>query len=63
MVNGIRTMYPRGLNKGFAPKFYVGSRVRHETTEECRMTYRSRRYEYNNKDKNNSPNTLNNRNY
>ena len=35
MVNGIRTIYPGGLNKkAFDSKLCVGSRVRHENTFE-----------------------------
>ena len=46
MVNGIRTIYPRGLNKRLGLKFRVGSRVLHETPEEGRRTYRLKRCEY-----------------
>ena len=46
MVNEIRTIFPRGLDKGFC----VGSRVRHNTPEEGRRDYRSKRCEYNNED-------------
>ena len=34
MVNGIRIIYPSGLNKGISLKFCVGSRVQHEIPEE-----------------------------
>ena len=34
MVNGIRTINPRGLGKEFISKFCVGFRVRHKTVEE-----------------------------
>ena len=30
MVNGIRIIYHRGLNKGFGSKFRIGSKVRQE---------------------------------
>ena len=39
--------------------FRVGSRVRQETPEEGRRTHQPKRYEYNNKDEDNSPKTLN----
>ena len=62
MVNGIRTSAtPRGLNEGHGSKLHVGSRVR-QTPEDGRTTYRSKRCEYNNKDEDNSPKTLNNTN-
>ena len=42
MVNGLRTVSPRGLNKGFGSKLCEGTRtrqessqVRKETLEEC----------------------------
>ena len=59
MFNGIRASDPRGLNKGRGPKFRVGYRVRQETPEEDRETYRPIRCEYNNKDEDNSSKTLN----
>ena len=58
MVNGIGTIYPSGLNKGFGSRFCVGTRVRHETPEEVRRTYEPKRCEYNNDDEDNSPNIL-----
>ena len=61
MVNGIRTIYIRILNKGFGLKFCVGFRVRHETSKEGQRVHRLKRCEYNNKDT--SPNTLNNKNF
>ena len=63
MINGIRTSDPHGLNKGRGSKFRVGSRIRQETTEEGRRTYRQKRCEYNNKDENHSPKTLNDKNH
>ena len=60
MVNKIGTVYPFGLNKRFSPRSYEDSRVRHETPEEGRRTYRPKSGEYNNKDEFNSPNIINN---
>ena len=48
MVNGTRTIYLQGLNKGFGSKFCVNSRVRHETLEEGRRKHRPKRSEHNN---------------
>ena len=62
MVNGIRASEPRGLNKGRDSKFYVGSQVRQETSEEGRRTYQPKRNEYDDKDEDNSPKTLNDKN-
>ena len=61
MVNGIRTGDPRNFNKGRSSKFREGSRVR-QTPEEGRRTYRPKRYGSNNKDEDNSPKTLNEKN-
>ena len=61
MANGIRTGDTRGFNKGRSSKFHVGSRVR-QTPEEGRKTYRPKRRENNNKDEDNSPKTLNDKN-
>ena len=58
MVNVIRTSDPRRLNKGRSSKFRIGSWVR-KTPEEGRNIYWPKRREYNNKDKDNSPKTLN----
>ena len=63
MVNGIRARDPRGLNKRYASKFRVGSRVLQETPEEDRRTHRPKRCEYNNKDEDNRSKTLNNKNH
>ena len=63
MVNGIRVIDPRGLNKECGSKFRVGSRVRPETPEEGRRTHRPERCEYNNKDEDSSPKTLNDKNH
>ena len=61
MANGIRTGDPRGFNKGRSSKFRGGSRVR-QTPEEGRRTYRPKRYVNYNKDEDNSPETLNDKN-
>ena len=61
MVDKIRTVYPCGLNKGFKSRFYIGSRVRHETQEEGRKKYQSKRCVY--KDEDNNPNVLNDKDY
>ena len=45
MVNGIWTIYSRGLNKWFSSKFFLGSRVRYETPEEGRKTPRQKSFE------------------
>ena len=58
MVNGIRKIYLRILNKGFSSKFCVGSRVRHETPQEGRKIYRPKRCAYNNEGEDKSPNIL-----
>ena len=62
MANGIRTGDPRGFNKGRNSKFRVGFRVR-QTSEESRRTYRLKRCGNNNKDEDNSPKTLNDKNH
>ena len=61
MANGIRTGDPRGFNKGCSSKFLEGSRVR-QTPEEGRRTYRPKRCGNNNKDEDNSPKSLNDKN-
>ena len=61
MVNGIRTGDPRGFNEGRSSKFRVGSRVR-QTPEEGRRTFRPKRCG-NNKDEDNSPKILNDKNH
>ena len=58
MVNGIKASDPCGLNKAHGLKFHVGSRVRQETPEKGWRTYWPK-HEYNNKDEDNSPKTLN----
>ena len=47
-----------GINKGRSSKFREGSRIR-QTPEEGRGTYRPKRCGNNNKDEDNSPKTLN----
>ena len=61
MANGIRTNDPREFYKGPSSKFREGSRVR-QTPEEGRRTYRPKRCGNNNKDEDNSPKTLNDKN-
>ena len=63
MVNGIRSSHPRRLNKGRGSKFRVGTRVRQETPEEGRRTYRPKCCEYNNIDEDNSTKTLTDKNH
>ena len=58
MINGIRTGGPRGYNKGRNSKFRVGSRV-WQTLEEGQKTYWPKHCGNNNKDKDDSPKTLN----
>ena len=58
MANRIRTGDPRGFNKGRSSKFREGSRVR-QSPEESQGTYRPKRCGNNNKDEENSPETLN----
>ena len=60
MAIGIRTGDPRGFSKGRSSKFRVGSRVR-QTPEEGWRTYRPKRCGNNKED--NSPKTLNDKNY
>ena len=50
-----------GINKGRSSKFREGSRIR-QTPEEGRRTYRPKRFGNNNKDEDNSPKTLNDKN-
>ena len=61
MANGIKTGDPRGFNKGRSSKFHEGSRVR-QVTKEGRRTYQLKRCGNNNKDEDNSPKTLNDKN-
>ena len=61
MANGIRTGDPRVFNKGCSSKFHVGSLVR-QTSEEGWRTYWPKHCGNNNKDEDNSPKTLNDKN-
>ena len=61
MANRIRTGDPRGFNKGRSSKFREGSWVQ-QTPEEGRRTYRPKRCGNNNKNENNSPKNLNDKN-
>ena len=61
MANGIRTDDPYGFNKERSSKFREGSRVR-QTLEEGRTTYRPKRCGNYNKDGDNSPKTLKDKN-
>ncbi len=61
MANAIRTGDPRGFNKVRSSKFRVGSRVR-QTHEEGRRIYRPKRCGNKNKDEDNSPKPLNDKN-
>ena len=62
MVNGSRPSDLCGLNRACSSNFYIDSLFR-QTPEECLVTYRPKRCEYNNKDKDNSPKTLNHKNH
>ena len=62
MANGISTGDPRGFNKGCSLKFCEGSRV-WQTPEEGRRTCRPKCCGNNNKDEDNSPKTLNDKNH
>ena len=61
MANGIRTGDLCGFNKGRSSKFREGSRV-WQTPEEGRRPYRPKRCGNNNKDEDNSPKSLNDKN-
>ena len=63
MVNGIRASSSRGLNKWRGSNFHVASQVWQETPEEGWGTYWPKYCEYNNKDEDNSPKTLNDKNH
>ena len=62
MANVIRTGDPCGFNKGRSSKFHEGSRVR-QTLEEGWRIYWPKCCGNKNKDKDNSPKTLNDKNY
>ena len=57
MVQGIKTIYPCWLNKGFGSKLCEGSLVQKEIPENGRRAHRPKFCVYNNKDEGNSPNT------
>ena len=70
MVSGMRTGYPRGLNKGLGSKFHDGSRLRQEGSrlrqeipEGGRRAHHPKRCTGNNEDEDKSPNNTNNTNY
>ena len=63
MVNRIRASDPWELNKRHGSKFRIGYRVRQETPQVGRRTHQQKRREYNNKDEDNSPKTLNEENH
>ena len=72
MVSGMRTGYPRGLNKGLGSNFRDGprlqegsrvrefTRVRQEIPEEGRRAHRPKRCTDDNEDEDNSPNNVDN---
>ena len=62
MAHRIITGDPREFNKGRGSKFREGSWI-WQTPEEGRRTYRPKRFGNNKKDKDNSPKTLNDKNY
>ena len=68
MVCGMRTGYPRGLNKGLGSKFrncsqlQEGSRVRQQIPEEGRRAHRPKLCTDNNENEDNSLNNTNNGN-
>ena len=61
MANRIRTDDPHVFNKGRSSKFREGSQVR-QTPEEGRKTYRPKRCGNNNKDVDNGPKNINDKN-
>ena len=61
MANGIRTGDPRGFKEGHSSKFREGSWVQQKPEEGWR-TYLRKRCGNNNKDEDNSPKTLNDKN-
>ena len=62
MANGIWKDDPCGFNKGRSSKFREGPRVR-QTPEEGRRTYYRKRCGNNNKNEDNSPKTLYDKNH
>ena len=61
MAKRNRTGDPCGFNKGHSSKFHVGSRV--QQTPDSRRTYQLKCCGNNNKNEDNSPKTLNDKNY
>ena len=61
MAHGVRISDPLGLNNGRSSKFREGSLVR-QTPEENQRTYRPKPDGNINKDEDNSPKTLNDKN-
>ena len=62
IVSRIRASDPHRLNKGCGSKFCVGSRVQQGTSEEGQETCQLK-CEYNNKDEDNRPKILQNKNH
>ena len=58
MVNGIRTSYSHGLDKGFNLRFSLGFQVQYKEPEEGQRTYRPKHCQYNNEDVDNTLNIL-----
>ena len=63
MINGIRASNIRDLDKGRSSKFRVRTWVWQETAEEGRRKLRLKLSEYNHKDEDNSPKTLNDKKF
>ena len=63
MINGIRTIYSRRLNKMFGLKFCEGLQSWQEISEESWRAHLPKFYVYSHKDEDNSLNILNNMNY
>ena len=61
MANGFRTGDLCGFNRGCSLKFREGSQVR-QTPEEGQRTYRPKHSGNDNKDEDNSPKTINDKN-
>ena len=62
MAHEIRKFDPYGFDKGHSSKFCVGFRVQ-QTPKEGQRTYQSKHYRNKNKDEDNSPKTLNDKNH
>ena len=63
MINGLRTINLKGLDKGYSSKFCVGSQIQHNTPEEGQRMHWLKHCEYNNEDEPNIPNTLSDKNW